>query len=144
MLSSLFTHSSNNNFTFFSNHKQSMTFDFLFTSLGYLNKSFDSHCHVYHPASKCLPISSINKVETCSLSYKHPVLFPYVSRLIFLRVSLQNSSLSLLYFNFGVFLLLCTAHLEKSPTISMANRWGKCGNSVRFPHFLGLQNQYGQ
>ena len=25
----------------------------------------------------------------------------------------------------------------------MANRWGKCGNSVRF-HFLGLQNQCGQ
>ena len=24
----------------------------------------------------------------------------------------------------------------------MANRWGKCGNSVRF-HFLGLQNQRG-
>ena len=24
----------------------------------------------------------------------------------------------------------------------MANRWGKCGNSIRF-HFLGLQNQCG-
>ena len=31
--------------------------------------------------------------------------------------------------------------LNIQKTKIMANRWGKCGNSVRF-HFLGLQNQY--